>query len=246
MDYTATIDSVTWNATSYDRNGKGEAITHAPEGLVYHSCEGTAASSLPELTKLGTGKSAQYYILRTGKIYQLLADNRRAWAAGLCRQVAGLKDWNLAINIELEHKAGQDWPEAQLEAAAQLGRMLIKKYRLRRDRVQSHRNIAIYSTGKLGRKSDPTDWPEADFSAWADRLFLPSWAGQAEGVDLEFSAAWASSGGVWLPGKLTPGLPLGPAFEVNGIKVQRFERGIAKLTPAGVAWALLSEVAQLT
>lgn len=65
-------------------------------------------------------------------------------------------------------------------------------------------------------------------------------------VDPRFAAAHAASGGIWQPGRLTPGYAVAQAEELPGGEVlQRFERGIARLQPDGVSWLRLDEAAAL-
>lgn len=85
----------------------------------------------------------------------------------------------------------------------------------------------------LFKQTAPTPVPLAQTSPQSDK---PQ-------VDPRFKAAWDASGGVWQANRLTPGYPTGPAEERDGVVIQPFERGIAKLNKDNtVSWKLLSEI----
>jgi len=53
---------------------------------------------------------------------------------------------------------------------------------------------------------------------------------------------WERSGGVWQPGRLTPGLPISNAVQTSDGLIQRFERGtVRKRWNGTVEWLLLNE-----
>lgn len=160
-----TIDSTTWNTPNFSREN-GIAVTHPPQGILLHSCEGTAASSLPWLTNPRSGVSCTYYVTRTGIIFQLAPDTYRTWHAGTA-SYAGLTDWNTAIGIELEHREGQDYPAIQMQALEWLCRRLIGRWTIPRNRVAAHRWVAV----PRGRKGDPSNWSDADMRAWIAGLY---------------------------------------------------------------------------
>jgi hypothetical protein len=163
------IDSASWRSPNYDRHNDGSPVLITPAGLLLHSSEGTQASDLPWLCSSRSLVSSTYYINRAGAIYQLVADNHRAWHAGVS-SYDGLVDWNLAIGIELEHRAGQGaYPPAQLAALEQLCRAKIAQYGILRERIAAHRWVAQ----PPGRKLDPSDWSDADLRRWIARLFQP-------------------------------------------------------------------------
>lgn len=135
--------------------------------IVIHSGEGTRKGDLDELCRRGTKKSAQYYVTRIGEIFELVDETRRAYHAGVSAYL-GLDDWNdFSIGIETEHVTGQNWPVAQLQALTWLVLDIIRRRPIVRQYVVKHAWIAQ----PLGRKSDPSDWPDIDFIAWRDGLF---------------------------------------------------------------------------
>jgi N-acetyl-anhydromuramyl-L-alanine amidase AmpD len=163
------IDSTSWRSPNYDRHNDGAPVLIMPAGLLLHSSEGTQASDLPRLCSSRSLVSSTYYISRAGQIFQLVADNHRAWHAGVS-SYDGLTDWNLAIGIELEHKAGQGaYPPAQLVALEQLCRAKIAQYGIPAQRIAAHRWVAQ----PPGRKLDPSDWSDLDLRRWIARLYQP-------------------------------------------------------------------------
>ena len=166
------IDTTTWRSPNYSRRAK------APTAIVVHSCEGAwpspRATSLPWLCNPNSKVSTGYYVCRDTTIYQLVDDMHEAWHAG-GRQEDGT--WTAqpiysnprSIGIECEHRAGQDWPSAQLDALGWLLQTLASRYTIRPDMIETHGQIAI--AGPYSRKVDPTNWPHGQFVAWRNALF---------------------------------------------------------------------------
>lgn len=177
-----TIDTTSFVSPNYNKLPDGRSLIITPQGILLHSDEGTRHSSLPYLCNPrpsnGNPVSCQYYVCRPvdGQvdIYQLVADNHRSWHAG-ASSYDGLADWNLAIGVELEHKVGQDWPKAQLDALAELCRMKIARFQFPQSRIAAHRWVAK----PKGRKKDPTNWPDAAIRAWVDTLYSTSFRARA-------------------------------------------------------------------
>jgi N-acetylmuramoyl-L-alanine amidase len=97
--------------------------------------------------------SAHYFVFEDGRILQLVPEGRRAWHAGV-GEWAGEDDINsCSIGIEIAnpgHPGGlPDYPDAQIEAVALLSRDICERWRVPRDRVLAHSDIAP------ARKVDP-------------------------------------------------------------------------------------------
>lgn len=147
---------------NFDERPRGARI----DALVIHSGEGTRASDLHELRTPGTKKSAHYYVDRGGHVYQLVDVAKRAWAVGVSSYL-GRTQWNdFSVSIECEHRRGQDWPPLQKMALTALAAWLVQTRAIPLDYIVPHRAVA----SPAGRKSDPTDWPDDDFRAWARSL----------------------------------------------------------------------------
>lgn len=110
--------------------------------------------------------SAHYLIGADGHIYQLVADQARAWHAGAGRW-GTITDVNSAsIGIELDNDGASPFAEAQIENLLVLLNDLTQRLRIPREQIVGHEDIAPT------RKSDPGPlfpWKrlaDAGFSRW--------------------------------------------------------------------------------
>ena len=193
----------------------------SPDMIVMHTGEGSKKSDLEALMDdkrpLAKRVSAHYYVDKTGKVYELVSPNREAWHAGTSswQGRGSLAIRQHSIGIESEHRAGEAWPTVQKEAYAALMRYLIERYHIRKDMIAAHRWIA------KGRKSDPTDWPDAELKPWIAALYAPLarlWrVTDPSGVNVRAEATAASP-------KIAPALPQGTLF--HGSPVQGAAVGV--------------------
>ncbi len=98
--------------------------------------------------------SAHYVIDRDGTIYQLVADDKRAWHAGVSTWPGMGNDINgVSIGIEFQCpvKAGAlgGFTQKQVAAGIRLCRLLCNMYKIAPENVVGHSDIAP------GRKQDP-------------------------------------------------------------------------------------------
>lgn len=113
----------------------------------------SCASALARLCDRAAKVSAHYLIDEDGQVYQLVAEQRRAWHAGVSYW-AGERDVNSrAIGIELVnpgHALGyRRFPLPQMQALAELARGIMSRHPIPPHRVLGHSDVAP------GRKSDP-------------------------------------------------------------------------------------------
>ena len=121
--------------------------------LLHYTGLGTAAQSIDWLTRTESRVSSHYVVDEAGAITQLVAEEMRAWHAGLAVW-AGETDINSAsIGIEVHnqgHEAGlPEFPEAQVRALEALCREIIARHDIRPERVLAHSDVAPT------RKKDP-------------------------------------------------------------------------------------------
>lgn len=120
--------------------------------------------------------SAHFLIGKDGRIVQFLdVAKYQAWHAG-GQQEDG--SWTAqpefanhkSFGIEL-HKSTPDpfYPAIQLDAFGWLLQKLAAQFGIAPTMIETHGQIAI--AGPYIRKSDPDDWPHADFIRWRDALF---------------------------------------------------------------------------
>lgn len=161
-----TIDTTITSPNHSDRP-QGTAI----DMIVLHTGEGSKQSDLRTLCNaavpMADRVSAHFYVDRLGQVYQLVDPKYEAWHAGASSWLGrdSLAIRRASIGIESEHKAGQTWPSIQRAAYADLCRYLISRYPIQPQLVVAHRWIAP------ARRSDPTDWPDAELKPWIAGLF---------------------------------------------------------------------------
>jgi hypothetical protein len=238
-----TIDSTNYRSPNYDDRPSDEVV----RALVLHSGEGTKESDLRELTTAGTKKSAHYYIDRAGAIYELVDPRYRAWHAGVSSYL-GLTSWNdFAIGIESEHRQGQNWPVAQIDAFKALCQYLMARYRIPNRLIVAHRWIAP------NRKYDPTDWPDEVLRPWIAALVpesgdplraatLPGPGGTTHACGVGFRAFYQLNGDTRLLGYALTDEQPAVGLDGRACTWLRTERVVLKYVEGiGVHLALLSE-----
>ena len=136
--------------------------------IIHHTNMRSFAEALHTL-KTGNPQgrvSAHYLIGREGEILQLVADNQRAWHAGIARW-AGRTDLNSAsIGIELDNDGSTPFTAAQIAALLSLLTDLTTRLAIEPHQIWGHSDIAP------ARKDDPNKyfpWAElakAGFGLW--------------------------------------------------------------------------------
>ena len=164
-----TIDYQTYRKDAKLRPGQGYNERPAgvrPSSLVIHTTNGRKGSSFASeaaYLRDSPDVSAHYLVGKDGRIAQLLPDERCAWHAGNALP-AYLNA--RSIGIECHLTTGEAWSDAQRAALTALVERLMQRWDIPRERVATHRAVAL----PAGRKSDPASWPEPDFLAWRDTL----------------------------------------------------------------------------
>ncbi|HRQ35389.1 MAG TPA: N-acetylmuramoyl-L-alanine amidase [Chiayiivirga sp.] len=150
--------------------------------IVIHATEqDSVARSLHTLRTGNSGGpvSSHYLIGRDGDLYQLVADERRAWHAGGGRW-GTITDLNSAsIGIELDNDASSDYPPAQIDALLRLLDDLCTRYSIPRSQVIAHADLAPTRRRDPGVLFPWQTLAQAGFGVWP-----PDDAGPApEGFD---------------------------------------------------------------
>lgn len=163
-----------------------------PVLVVIHATEqASAAESLDTLRRAhGTGRvSAHYLVGRDGALYQLVADERRAWHAGGGRWGTITDVNSSSIGIELDNDGGAPFPEAQIAALVALLDDLCTRLDIPRTQVIAHADLAPT------RKRDPSarfPWSalaDAGFGAWPPAAATAADAVPPPGFDPHFALA---------------------------------------------------------
>lgn len=133
------------NPVSWKRSpNHGGIIT--PEIIVLHYTGDMGTGGLQWLCDYQSGVSAHLWIARTGKVWQLVPFNLRAWHAGRS-EYNGRPDVNtFSIGIELQG-IGKDWPDEQIEELHWVLKALYEAYDIQD--IVGHEDVAP------GRKTDP-------------------------------------------------------------------------------------------
>jgi N-acetyl-anhydromuramyl-L-alanine amidase AmpD len=127
----------------------------AVDCIVLHADAAAAVGSSLEWCRDPASKVSYHYLIgRTGEIYQLVPDDRRAWHAGVS-QFAGRKDVNdFSIGVSFGNRCDglEPFPSAQITAGVALCLHLMRRWpSIRVDRITTHQAIAL----PPGRKHDP-------------------------------------------------------------------------------------------
>jgi len=150
--------------------------TRRPQLIVLHYTEqGSVAQSLHTLRTRNSGGpvSAHYLVGDDGEIYQLVADDHRAWHAG-AGSWGTIHELNSAsIGIEIDNDGVEPFTDAQVAALLRLLEDLTARHRIPKTEVIGHSDLAP------GRKIDPGPlfpWrrlAEAGFGLWPDPAAPP-------------------------------------------------------------------------
>lgn len=120
------------------------------QSLILHHTSGSYPGDLSWLTNDDSEVSAHYYITKTGRIYQLVKDDKKAWHAGESSLYGKPNVNNFSIGIELENRGdnADPWPDAQIIAVAELVRNKMEEHNIGESWVVDHKTISP------GRKRD--------------------------------------------------------------------------------------------
>lgn len=144
--------------------------------VVHYTGMKTAEESLARLcdATIESKVSAHYLIEEDGRTHRLVAEEDRAWHAGVAYW-AGERDINSrSIGIELQNPGWEfdyhPFPEPQMAAFLELARDLIARHRISPFRMLGHSDVAPY------RKADPGELFDWERCAKAGVGFWPTLA----------------------------------------------------------------------
>lgn len=153
--------------------------------------------------------SSHYVVEEDGTVFRLVAEERRAWHAGLSfwQGRRGLNDVSVGIEIV---NPGHEWgyrpfPAAQMAAVTELSLGIVARHGIRADRVVAHSDIAP------DRKQDPGelfDWSglaRSGIGLWPEGVTAGPEADAGEASVADVQAALAAFGYDCMPtGRLDP------------------------------------------
>ena len=138
--------------------------------VLHYTEQGSVAQSLHTLRTRNSGGpvSAHYLVGDDGRIYQLVADDDRAWHAGAGRWGTIHELNSASIGIEIDNDGVEPFTGAQIDALLRLLDDLTTRHRIPKTAVIGHSDLAP------GRKIDPGPlfpWQrlhDAGFGVWPD------------------------------------------------------------------------------
>lgn len=142
--------------------------------ILHHTSSATVGRALDSLTSPARAVSAHYLIGRDGQIYQLVAENARAWHAGKSWW-GGQTDINSAsLGIELDNTGSEPFAEAQIAALLALLADIRQRHGIPAANFIGHADVAPT------RKSDPSTFfpwkrlAQQGFGLWCDAPLPPA------------------------------------------------------------------------
>lgn len=169
--------------------------------LLHYTGMQSAEAALQRLCDPSAKVSAHYLIDEAGGVHRLVADQHRAWHAGIAGW-GGETDINsCAVGIELVnpgHEFGyRPFPQAQMLALLELATRLVATYAISPARILGHSDVAPL------RKSDPGelfDWhwlATAGIGRWPDAVSLDSVSSDPTRRQSDGEAALREMGYMW-------------------------------------------------
>ncbi len=150
----------------------------------------SAEAALERLSDPEAGVSAHYLVAESGRVWQLVDEDQRAWHAGAGGWGA-VRDLNSrSVGIELDNDGAQPFGERLMLALEDLLAGILARHGIAAHRVIGHSDMAV------GRKVDPG--PRFDWRRLA-RRGLSIWPEPGEPGDFESDAA--RFGYVWEAGQ---------------------------------------------
>lgn len=167
--------------------------------------------------------SAHYLIGRDGHIYQLVADNKRAWHAGHGRWGTITDVNSAALGIELDNNGNEPFPPGQIQSLIRLLTDLTGRWHIPRTQIIGHEDLAP------ARRSDPGQyfpwrelaaqgfglWPDGElsqpppgFDPWLALAALGYPLGNRGAAVHAFHNHYRGIGGNSIPGNVIPGQKL--------------------------------------
>lgn len=125
------------------------------EYVILHFTELTFKSAVERLCDKESEVSAHYIIKEDGEIFQLVADEKVAWHAGISSWHGKNRLNQNSIGIELDNLGDRNFSKVQMRSCIKLCNFLAKKHNVPKENFIGHSDIAP------GRKIDPGiffDW----------------------------------------------------------------------------------------
>lgn len=152
--------------------------------VVHYTGMETGEAALARLRDPAAKVSAHYMIEEDGRIFRLVAEDRRAWHAGVSFWAGNTDVNSRSIGIEIVnpgHEFGyRPFPAAQMEAFVVLARQILARHPIPPRNVVGHSDVAP------SRKTDPGELFDWERLA---RLGIGLWPSVSPPVEVAFHAA---------------------------------------------------------
>lgn len=161
-----------------ERNGQ------AIQFLVIHcTAMATAEDAIQRLCDPASKVSAHYVVDEAGTVYRLVAEENRAWHAGISYW-DGASDLNSSsIGIEIANPGDAPYPQAQMDAVIALSNAIVNRHKIRSFHIVAHSDIApnrkqdpgeqfnwqLLSANNLGVWPVPTQGDYTTSAKWAEK-----------------------------------------------------------------------------
>ncbi len=182
-----TIDTITYNKAKRIPYNPFKACGYQPRpigrldirSIIVHTTNGQRGTTFhSEATYICNSRniSSHYLIGKDGRIVQFLEPTAYiAYHAGCVKSTTFSNPF--AIGIEM-HNTPVEGPctVLQIEALTWLVNQLIEKYSVKEYNIETHRAVAVFckgdpNAGRLGRKIDPSGFPDNQFYNWRQSLY---------------------------------------------------------------------------
>lgn len=136
--------------------------------IIHHTSDDTVEQALGTLTDPNRAVSAHYLIARDGTVYQLVAEQARAWHAGESKWGSDTDINSSSLGIELDNNGQEPFPDIQISALLGLLTDIEQRFLIPKANFLGHADVAPK------RKTDPSRYfpwkrlADQGFGLWCD------------------------------------------------------------------------------
>lgn len=151
------------------------------KGILVHTTNGQSGTTFAQEANFIANSldiSSHYLIGKKGEVVEFLDPIKYiAYHAGCVKAIVFSNIF--AVGIEMHNTPNEGHcTTPQLDTLDWLVRDLIARFNIKKEYIETHRNVAVFCkghklAGKLGRKIDPSGFPDSEFYAWRDSLYTP-------------------------------------------------------------------------
>lgn len=154
--------------------------------LLHYTGVATAAQAIDWLARPESKVSCHYVVDESGVVTQMVAEERRAWHAGLALWTGETDINSCSIGIEIHnpgHALGYvDFPEAQVQAVIALCRDILARHDIPPTRVLGHSDVAPLRKIDPGEKFPWARLAKAGIGLWQEPPDSPDDGGYGPGT----------------------------------------------------------------